>query len=150
MNSFDKFSLDRLSGCHVALGLLAKRAVQFKNHRILCGIRTESEQRKAYQEGKTQRQFPNSAHNIYPGKEYSEAFDFIPTPFKGYPDKSKSDYGKRLAEWYMIGAVYKVLSDEMGIPIRWGGDWNNNWDIYDNNFDDLGHIEIILSAGGGL
>ena len=35
------------------------------------------------------------------------------------------------------------VAHEMGIPIRWGGDWNGNWDTADNNFDDFWHFEII-------
>ena len=27
--------------------------------------------------------------------------------------------------------------------IRWGGDWDSDGEIKDNNFDDLVHIEII-------
>ena len=42
---------------------------------------------------------------------------------------------------YFAGFV-KGVAYKMGIPIRWGGDWNNNNDLKDNNFDDLPHFEL--------
>jgi len=40
---------------------------------------------------------------------------------------------------YVLG-----VADEMGIKLRWGGDWNMNFETADNNFDDLWHFELIL------
>jgi len=38
------------------------------------------------------------------------------------------------------------LAKSMGIPLRWGGDWNGlvngQIELYDNNFDDLVHFEL--------
>ena len=30
----------------------------------------------------------------------------------------------------------------MGLKIRWGGDWDMDTQVKDNNFDDLPHFEI--------
>jgi hypothetical protein len=30
----------------------------------------------------------------------------------------------------------------MGINLRWGGDWNMNFEVDDNQFDDFPHFEI--------
>jgi hypothetical protein len=35
------------------------------------------------------------------------------------------------------------MAASMGIGIRYGGDWNNDFNLTNNNFDDLGHIELI-------
>jgi hypothetical protein len=42
---------------------------------------------------------------------------------------------------YFAGYV-KGIAMMLGIPIRWGGDWNSNNDLKDNNFDDLPHFEL--------
>ena len=42
---------------------------------------------------------------------------------------------------YFAGFV-KGIALMLGIPIRWGGDWNGNNDLKDNNFDDLPHFEL--------
>jgi peptidoglycan L-alanyl-D-glutamate endopeptidase CwlK len=30
----------------------------------------------------------------------------------------------------------------MGIKLRWGGDWDMDFDVQDNKFDDFPHFEI--------
>ena len=30
----------------------------------------------------------------------------------------------------------------MGIKLRWGGDWDGDWQTRDNTFDDLPHFEL--------
>ena len=46
-------------------------------------------------------------------------------------------------EYSIIASCFFLASQEMGIPIRWGGDWNMDNDLFDNNFDDMGHIELL-------
>jgi hypothetical protein len=36
------------------------------------------------------------------------------------------------------------MASSMGIKIRWGGDWNGDWKVKDNHFDDLPHFELIV------
>ena len=43
---------------------------------------------------------------------------------------------------YTAGIIYGIAC-MMGIKIRWGGDWNKNNDLSDNDFDDLCHIELL-------
>jgi len=38
---------------------------------------------------------------------------------------------------YVVGIAY-----QMGLKIRWGGDWDMDTQVKDNNFDDLPHFEI--------
>jgi len=33
---------------------------------------------------------------------------------------------------------YMAMLEEMGIPIRWGGDWDSDTEVKDQRFDDLG------------
>jgi peptidoglycan L-alanyl-D-glutamate endopeptidase CwlK len=42
---------------------------------------------------------------------------------------------------YFAGFV-KGVASQMGIPIRWGGDWNSDNNLKDNKFDDLPHFEL--------
>ena len=30
-----------------------------------------------------------------------------------------------------------------GIPLRWGGDWDVDTELKDNDFDDLPHFELL-------
>ena len=51
------------------------------------------------------------------------------------------DWNNRENFIYTAGAV-KGIAFQMGIPLRWGGDWNQNMDLSDNDFDDLVHFEL--------
>ena len=51
------------------------------------------------------------------------------------------DWDNRENFIYTAGVV-KGTAFQMGIPLRWGGDWNQNMDLSDNNFDDLVHFEL--------
>lgn len=54
-----------------------------------------------------------------------------------------NEYTKDVSRWYYFGGYVLGTADEMGIPIRWGGDWNGNRNIDDQTFDDLPHFELL-------
>ena len=35
------------------------------------------------------------------------------------------------------------VASQMGIKIRWGGDWDRDTDLSDNRFNDLPHFELM-------
>jgi hypothetical protein len=39
--------------------------------------------------------------------------------------------------------MLRGIAHEMGVKIRWGGDWDSDGEIKDNSFDDLVHVELI-------
>jgi peptidoglycan L-alanyl-D-glutamate endopeptidase CwlK len=41
----------------------------------------------------------------------------------------------------MAGVVLAAAAD-LGIHIRWGGDWDGDLNVYDQEFNDLCHFEI--------
>jgi hypothetical protein len=75
-------------------------------------------------------QWPDSKHNQSP----SMAVDVAPYPI---------DWADRERFNYFAGYVMGVASQH-GIALRWGGDWNRDWKVRDNNFDDLPHYELIV------
>ncbi len=38
------------------------------------------------------------------------------------------------------------IARSLGVALRWGGDWNSNWIVRDERFQDLGHMELVLPA----
>jgi hypothetical protein len=95
---------------------------------ILEGHRGKRAQNKAYKEGKSKVVYPNGKHNQIP----SVAVDAVPYPI---------DWEDRERMTYFAGFVLGVAL-RMNLKIRWGGDWNMNTELKDNNFDDLPHFEI--------
>jgi len=99
--------------------------------------RGKKEQDEAFARGTSKVKFPNSKHNKLP----SLAVDIQPYPMS--KDKTKNYY-----QFIFLGGFITALAIKMyeqGViknKIRWGGDWNRNFDISDENFLDLYHFEI--------
>ena len=73
--------------------------------------------------------YPNSKHNKLPSK----AVDVAPYPIDwNDPDR-----------FYHFAGYVRGIAEGMGIKIRWGGDWNGNFDLKDQNFYDLPHFELL-------
>ena len=128
MPKFGKRSQERLNTCDEDLIALFKEVVKYFDCSVLEGHRGEEKQNKYFNEGKSKLKYPKGRHNRKP----SNAVDVVPYPV---------DWNDREQMTYFAGFV-KGVAYKMGIPIRWGGDWNNNNDLKDNNFDDLPHFEL--------
>ena len=137
MNTFSATSKANLETCHRDLRILFAHVIQDFDCTIVCGHRDKPEQDKAFTEGKSKLQYPQSKHNKIP----SEAVDAAPYE-NGKIDWSKSQmlffagYVKGVAD-----RLYKI--GVMSHRIRLGADWNQNNDIDDENFLDAPHFEII-------
>ena len=129
MSTFSKRSLEKLATCDERLQDVMNRVVKSFDCTILTGFRTKEEQTELYLTGKSQLQWPHGKHNVMPSK----ALDAAPYPI---------DWKDRERASFFAGFVLGVAS-EMGISLRWGGDWNQNWQVRDNSFDDLWHFEIV-------
>ena len=110
----------------VAEHALAKGVIDIA---VYCGHRDEVEQNKAYAQGASKLRFPQSKHNKTP----SLAFDAAPYPI----DWNDIDRFKLMAQTILESA------EELGISVRWGGDWNMNGRTDDEKFIDMPHFELI-------
>ncbi len=45
--------------------------------------------------------------------------------------------------FYYLAGIVKGVASQMGIKVRWGGDWDSDNDLNDQSFMDLGHFEIV-------
>ena len=128
MPNFSRKSRDRLNTCDERLQKVFNEVVKKFDCTILEGHRDERRQDRLYSEGKTKVRYPMGRHNSKP----SRAVDVAPYPV---------DWEDRERFHFFSGYVLGV-ADRMGITLRWGGDWNMNKNLKDNNFDDLPHFEI--------
>ena len=128
MPRFGRISRKRLKTCDEDLIFLFKEVVKYFDCTVLEGHRGKRLQNKYFKEGKSKLKFPDGNHN----KKPSTAIDVVPYPI---------DWDDRERMSYFAGYV-KGIAMMLGIPIRWGGDWNNNNNLEDNNFDDLPHFEL--------
>ena len=128
MPKFGKSSKRRLATCHEDLQELFNEVIKYFDCSIIEGHRGKEDQNKYFDEGKSKVKYPNGRHNANP----SNAVDVVPYPV---------DWKDTDRMYYFAGFV-KGIAAIMGIPIRWGGDWNDNTEVKDTNFKDLPHFEL--------
>ena len=128
MPRFGKRSISRLKTCDQKLQELFYEVVKHFDCSIIEGHRGEERQNKAFADGKSKVKYPNGKHNQNP----SVAVDVAPYPID-WSDRDRFHY---------FGGFVLGVAKEMGMNIRWGGDWNQDTHTKDNKFDDLVHFEI--------
>ena len=134
MPRFGRTSTNRLYTCHLDLIKLCKVAIKVMDFSVVCGYRSEEQQDLAFAEGNSTKEWPNSNHNNDP----STGIDLAPYPIDW------DNRPKALARFYLLGGVMMTAAFDLGIDIRAGWDWDSDWNIDDQTFDDLGHYELIL------
>ena len=128
MAKFGKASKSKLLTCHKDLQTVFNEVIKYVDCSILEGHRSGERQDKLFEEGKTKVKYPNGRHNASP----SRAVDVAPYPID-WDDRERF----HLFAGFVIG-----IARSMGITLRWGGDWNMNFEVDDNKFDDFPHFEL--------
>lgn len=128
MPSFGSRSEAHLNECHGDMQELMREVIKQVDCSIIEGHRTEEEQNKLFHAGRSKVQWPNSKHNSSP----STAVDVVPYPV---------DWNDKERFYYFSGVVIGIAS-QMGIEIRWGGDWDGDHSWRDQTFHDLPHFEL--------
>lgn len=129
MPKYSTKSKGRLSSCHPDLQKIFNEVIKYVDCSILEGHRNEKTQNKYYDQGRTKVRFPDGRHNTKP----SRAVDVTPYPV---------DWDDRERQTLFAGFVLG-LARQMGITLRWGGDWDRDFEVQDNRFDDFPHFELI-------
>ena len=133
-NRFGRVSKRELITCDPRLQVLFSIVVESFDCSIIQGRRDKATQDKYFNEGKSKLKWPNSKHNVLEPYMLSKAVDVAPyINGKIVWDASQC--------YYFSGYVMRT-ADELGIKIRWGGDWDMDRDISDNTFNDLVHFEL--------
>ena len=128
MPRFGKTSAERLSTCDHSLRKVFHEVIKHVDCSILEGHRNEERQNKLFKEGKTKVKYPIGRHNSSP----SRAVDATPYPVN-WEDRER----QTLFAGFVLG-----IAKGMNINIRWGGDWDRDFEVADNRFDDFPHFEI--------
>lgn len=131
-----KFSLkseDRLNTCHPLLQELFREVIKTTDCAIVEGHRNRRRQVLLFRQGRSRVTWPDGKHNVMP----SLAVDAGPwIKDKGIPWDEPENF------YYFAGKV-KAKARQLGIDIRWGGDWDGDDDVRDQNYNDLAHWELV-------
>ena len=128
MPRFGTKSRSRLHTCDEDLQKLFNEVVKHFDCTVIEGHRGKEKQNAAYKKGNSKLKFPKGKHNRMP----SIAVDVAPYPF---------DWIVRDRFHFFCGFVIGIAS-QMGLNVRWGGDWDQDTHTKDNKFDDLVHFEL--------
>ena len=128
MPHYSKKSKKILSNAHPGLQKLFAEVIKHFDCRIVCSYRGKAAQALAKETGKSKANFGESPHNY----EMAPAIDVVPYPV---------DWADTDRMQYFAGQVMGI-ANQMGIDIRWGGDWDNDTHLSNNRFNDLPHFEL--------
>jgi peptidoglycan L-alanyl-D-glutamate endopeptidase CwlK len=146
MPRFSQKSTAILGTCHDDLQRLFKEVVTFFDCKPIRGYSAPEVQHNLFKKGRVYRNgiwvienplevvtykdgFENlSEHNYFP----SYAIDILPYPL---------DWRDEIRICYFAGRVMQK-AEEMGIPLTWGGDWDNDTEVKDQTFMDLVHFQL--------
>lgn len=128
MSVFSAQSEAALATCHPDLQRVARAAIKVIDFAVTEGHRPKHKQDHAYLIGASKLKWPLSEHNLMP----SRAFDFVPHPV---------DWDDRVRFAYVAGVIIGVGA-QLGVSLRWGGDWDKDGQVKDESFSDMPHIEL--------
>ena len=145
MPTFSRQSAGRLATCHPDLRRLLNAVLAKRDTTILEGVRSDARQAELYRQGRSKLDGVRrrSKHQRKPDG-YSHAVDAAP-----YPVRWNTDATEVYADWIAWARVVLETADELGIRVRWGGDWDRDWDRVsdprsdaDQRFNDWPHWEL--------
>lgn len=129
MPSFGQKSVDLLSGCDRRLYDVCSDAIKIMDFTIITGHRNQAEQDADFAAGRSKLKWPDGKHNATP----SMAVDIAPYPVD-WNDSSR---------FYVLAGIMLACAAARGVKLRWGGDWDSDFDLKENKFQDIGHFEIV-------
>jgi peptidoglycan L-alanyl-D-glutamate endopeptidase CwlK len=132
-HTFGALSTAKLASCAPRLAAVARRALEISPYdfTIVYGYRDQKDQDAAVAAGKSKTPWPTSMHNRNP----SHAIDFAPIFGKVIPWDDTHIFA-------VVAGCFMAAGQELGTPIRWGGDWDADGSTKDQTLMDWGHVEL--------
>lgn len=132
MFKLSRRSLDNLAGVDSRLVAIVNRAIQLTktDFSVTEGLRTEARQRELFNAHKTKTM--KSKHLV------GLAVDVVPI----IPDPWNTKNPDTETAWRNINAAMMAAAKELGVVIRWGGDFNGDGRTVGSDNWDSPHFEI--------
>lgn len=122
-------SEQNLQGVHPDLVKVVRLAITRtkQDFKVIEGLRTHERQKQLLRQGATK--------TLHSRHLTGHAVDLVPLPL---------DWGNKQA-FNQLAEVMLSCAKELGVAIRWGGDWNLNGRSDDERFYDGPHFELLRS-----
>ena len=124
MYKFGKRSRKRLKGVDARLVNVLNELIKIMDVTVIEGLRSAERQEELLKKGATKVKYSKHMEG--------KAVDIAPYPID-WDDRDRFHY---------MGGMIRGIAKQLNVNVRWGGDWDSDGEVKDNNFDDLVHIEI--------
>lgn len=124
MYKFGKRSRKRLKGVDARLVNVLNELIKIMDVTVIEGLRSAERQEELLAQGATKVKYSKHMEG--------KAVDICPYPID-WDDRDRFHY---------MGGMIRGIAKQLNLNVRWGGDWDSDGEVKDNNFDDLVHIEI--------
>jgi len=134
---------------HPFLVLFCDEILTVHDIALITGWRSEEEQREKFDAGLSQvLESKHNTRNPRTRKPEALAVDFIPyVAHLGRITGAPPNAARDLKYFYRLAGVGLAISEALnliGVTIRWGGDWDNDFNMDDQTFNDLYHWELVF------
>lgn len=134
-------SESKIVTCTQNLQLVIYRGIELTPYdiTIIHGWRGEEIQNALFASGASDNPWPDSKHNTIDedSQALSEAFDFGP-----WID-SRIPWGETHI-FAVIAGCFFAAAAELGVLLRWGGDWDADGNTKEHKLQDWGHMEEVI------
>lgn len=159
MPTFGHSSKMRLKTLCTELVIVSNDAIEIIDFSVIETLRDQLQQDHYFDNGLSSLKWPDSKHNVCGLRVLPEAMDLWPyvPPFgalSGHPDqvariatqseRSTQEVREFIYKCFarMFGVV-EACASRYDFKLRWGGDWDGDGNLLDQDFNDLPHIELI-------
>lgn len=134
----------KLNTCHPELIRLVRKVAERWPLAVVEGHRGQEAQDAAFRAGRSRVRWPNGKHNASPAL----AVDLAPMAGRAipWPDQAEDPVDRRRREllWLLFCGYVLGVAAALAIPLRWGGDWDGDLDLWDQKLVDWPHFELTF------
>lgn len=146
MFTFSQHSLRQLDNADGKLVKICYQVLKLHDFKVNETYRDKAAQEAAFARGATKLHFPHGNHNQLPSKAM-DLFPFVGGVFIGFPDEGRSQQSEAnarcKAQWCYFGGLVLGTAASLGIALRWGHDWNQDDNLFNQSFVDAPHFELV-------
>jgi len=125
---YSKESARKLAECDERLQRVFNKVIEVIDCTILEGHRPKHLQDLAFLNGNSRVQWPKGKHNKLP----SMAVDVAPCPIEW----------RNRERWVYFAGIVLGVAAGLGVKLRWGGSFDRDNDLTNDDFIDMPHFEI--------
>lgn len=139
MAKFGRRSLKVLGQLHDDAQIIMLEVIHEFDCTLLEGFRPKEKQDYYFEIGLSKIQFPNGKHNVMP------SFAWHAMPW--HPGKPHVDWNHVRSMMHLAGYIRGIgdllySQGKVAHRVRWGGDWDRDFDVREKQWDDLAHYEL--------